>query len=445
MNNPDKKTDPIAEGTDGKPAAGAGARAGARASAGAGTSAGAHARKAARPRQFSWKKWLLVAGIVAVSAAVAWKAMQPAVIDVQLAPATQGPLSVALEAQGQTRAKLRYTVAAPISGRLLRTRLGAGDRVERGDMLAQIAPPPTDARTLATARAELAAAQARQRQAGAQRTEAASSARTAAGEAARRAELFGMGMISVESRDSYAQAAQAAAARVAGAEASFIAAEAEVQSARSRLLGAGSGTGDAGAIMVRAPVSGIVLKVIEESERVVQAGSPLFELSQGDALELVVDVLTQQAVQVRAGQEIRITGWGGQTTLAGKVRHVEPGAFTKVSALGVEEQRVNVIGDLVQAPPTLGAGYRIEAAIVTWSGERVLQVPTGALFRRDGAWMVFVVEEGRARLRKLEIGHRNAEFAEVTAGIKADEPVIVFPSELIAGGVRVRQGGRQGQ
>lgn len=397
-------------------------------------------RKAAKPKPVRWKKWLIIAGIGAAALALAAVMLQPSVIDVQLAQATQGPLSEAVEAQGQTRAKLRYTVAASISGRLLRTSIGVGDRIERGDVLAQIAPPPTDARSLATARAELAAAQARQRQAHAVLAEATSGARLASTEAARRSELFRMGMVSVESRDAYAQTAQAAADRVASAEASLVAAGAEVQSARSRLLGAGTAGGDAGAIMVRAPVSGHVLKVIEESERVVQAGSPLFELSQGEALELVVDVLTQDAVQVQAGQPIDITGWGGPRALVGKVRYVEPGAFTKVSALGVQEQRVNVIGDLDAAPPTLGAGYRIEAAIVTWSGNQVLQIPTGALFRRAGAWQTFAVEEGRARLRRLEVGHRNAEFAEVTAGIQAGESVVVFPSDLVADGVRVRDG-----
>lgn len=390
--------------------------------------------------KINWKKWLLIAAAVAVVLAMAAAMLQPKVIDVQLTQAAKGPLSVAVEAQGQTRARLRYTVAAPISGRLLRTQLTVGNRVERGDVLARITPPPTDARSLATARAELAAAQARERQAGAARAEAASAARVAQAEAARRAELFGMGMVSVESRDTYAQAARAASDRVASAQASLVAAQADVQSARSRLLGAGNTGGDAGAIEVRAPVSGQVLKVVEESERVVAAGSPLFEMSQGDALELVVDVLTQDAVQVRAGQPMRITGWGGAGTLAGKVRHVEPGAFTKVSALGVEEQRVNVIGDLEAAPPALGAGYRIEAAIVTWTGEQVLQIPTGALFRRAGAWQAFAVQEGRARLRKLEIGHRNAEFAEVAAGLKEGEQVIVFPSDLIVEGVRVRAG-----
>ena len=209
-----------------------------------------------------------------------------------------------------------------------------------------------------------------------------------------------------------------------------------MQSVRSRLLGAGTGAGE-GSIEIRAPVSGVVLKVYEESERVVTSGNPLFDLSKGNALELLIDVLTQDAVQVKTGDPIRVTGWGGGDTLKGKVRHVEPGAFTKVSTLGVEEQRVNVIGDLEDPPGSLGAGYRIEAAIVTWSSDDVLVVPTGALFRRANAWHVFVVEAGSARLRAIEIGHRNVNLAEVTSGLRVEDKVILFPSGLVTDGASV--------
>ncbi len=386
---------------------------------------------------FNWKKWLIAGAIALVAVALLAALMWPSSVDLDLATAQRGPLSVTVEEQGRTRAMLRYTVAAPISGRLLRTHIDEGDRVEEGDVLVRIAPPPTDARTAATARADLAAAQAREREAGAAVIEAQGNFQLAKGEARRRADLYLKQAISAETRDAFEQAAQAAEARLGSAQASLAAAAAAVRSARSHLLGADPGSDKQGAIAIRAPVSGRVLRVHEESERVVQAGAPLFDLSEGDALELVVDVLTEDAVQVHGGDPILITGWGGSATLKGNVRYVEPGAFTKISALGVEEQRVNVIGDLPDAPATLGAGYRIEAAIVTWSGTDVLQIPTGAMFRRDGAWQTFVVEDGRARLRKLQIGHRNTEFAEVETGIESGEQVIVFPSDLIEDGVRV--------
>ena len=394
----------------------------------------------AKAKRFNWSKWLGMAGTAVVVVALGAWMLWPSSVKVEVAVAKRGPLSVTVDEQGRTRAKERYTVGAPISGRVMRSPLDVGDRVERGDVLARIAPPPTDARTEAAARADLAAAEARARQANAVLNEANSALLVAHREAVRRAELFGMGMISIESRDTYAQAAQAAEARVGSARASLAAAQADVQSARSHLLGADAGSAAAGLIEVRAPVSGQVLQVHEQSERVVPAGTPLFDLSQGNALELVVDVLTQQGAKVHAGNAIRITGWGGAEVLAGKVRYVEPRAFTKVSALGVEEQRVNVIGDLIDPPPALGAEYRIEAAIVVWTGDKVLQVPTGALFRRDGAWQAFVVEDGRARLRKLDIGQRNADAAEVRFGLKEGDQIVVFPSDLVRDGVRAEAG-----
>ncbi len=404
--------------------------------AGARASDSRQSRPVRKPAGFRWKKWLTIGAATAAAVALAVMWMTPDTIAVETVAATRGPLSVSVDAQGRTRAMLRYSVGAPISGRLMRTNLRQGDRIAQGDVLARIAPPPTDARTAATARAELAAAQARQRQAEAARDEAASNLTLANSELVRRSELFARGFIGAEARETYAQAAQVAASRLDVARAVLAAAVADVQSAGSQMLGAGTGA-DAGAIDIRAPVDGLVLKVYEESERVVAAGSPLFDLSKGDALELVIDVLTQEAVQVHPGDPIRITGWGGSIVLAGKVRHVEPGAFTKVSTLGVEEQRVNVIGDLVGAPSTLGAGYRVEAAIVTWTGERVLRIPSGALFRRAASWHTFVVDAGRARLRALEIGHRNADFAEVTSGLKDGDKVILFPSGLVADGVKV--------
>lgn len=382
------------------------------------------------------KKWLQIAGGVLLVAVVAALVLRPATIEVDVADVEKGLVTVTVDEQGRTRARRPYTVAAPITGRLLRPTIDEGDRVVRGQVVARIAPPATDARSEATARADLGAALARQRNAATARTEAESALRLANAEAERRRELYRTRMISVESRDTFVQAAQAAEARLGSADAALAAAQAEANAARARLLGAGTVADGEGAISVLAPVDGRVLHVLEESERVVQAGTPLFQFNEGDALELVIDVLTEQAVQVCSDDPIRITGWGGDTPLIGKVRYVEPGAFTKISALGVEEQRVNVIGDLDHAPPALGAQFRIEAAIQTWSGT-VLRIPTGAMFRRDNAWQVFVVDDGHARLRQFGLGHRSADFAEVTSGLKEGQQVIVFPSDQIADGVRV--------
>jgi HlyD family secretion protein len=199
-----------------------------------------------------------------------------------------------------------------------------------------------------------------------------------------------------------------------------------------------------------------VLRVLEESERVVPAGTPLVEIGDvgrgyieegaagGEAggrsggLEVVVDVLSEDAVRIGAGDPVRIEEWGGDGVLLGAVRLVEPDAFTEVSALGVEEQRVNVIADLFDAPPSLGAGYRVEAHIVTWQGEGVLTVPTSALFQRDGAWAVFAVEDGEAALRTVRVDHRSAEAAEIVEGLAEGDVVVLFPSDQIEEGVSVR-------
>jgi HlyD family secretion protein len=184
-------------------------------------------------------------------------------------------------------------------------------------------------------------------------------------------------------------------------------------------------------------VSGRVLRVYEESERVVLAGTPLFDIADVGGLEVVVDLLTEQAVQVEPGAALHVTGWGGDETLSGRVRYVEPAAFTEVSALGVEEQRVDVVGDLDAPPQGLGDGFRLDVAIVVWQGTDVLSVPTSALFQRAARWQVFVIEDGRARSRQVEIGRRATALAEVTAGLVEGDRVILYPSDLVDDGVRV--------
>src|SRR5574337_1038285 len=254
--------------------------------------------------------------------------------------------------------------------------------------------------------------------------------------AARRAALYAKGVVSLETRDLYNAFLHLAGARLASAQAAVVAANAQVESARARLIGSNSQSHRQDLVDVRAPASGTVLHVLQKSERVIPSGTPLFDLSNGNALELVIDVLTEDAAHVRAGNPIHVTGWGGDATLQATVSYVEPSAFTKVSALGVEEQRVNVIGDLADPPRSLGVQFRIDASIVTWSG-RVLRIPNGAMFRRDGAWQVFAVKDGRARLRKLKVGHRGQHFIEVKSGLAAGDSVILFPSDQVADGVRV--------
>jgi HlyD family secretion protein len=213
----------------------------------------------------------------------------------------------------------------------------------------------------------------------------------------------------------------------------------EVRAAEAALLAA-SGQTDGNsdvAVELRAPISGSVLRVLEESERVVTVGTPLLELGDPEKLEIVIDILSTDAVPVRPQAPVLIEEWGGAGALQGRIRLVEPSGFTKISALGVEEQRVNVIADFVDDPGKLGDGYRIEARIVVWKGDNVLKIPSSALFRRRDAWNVFVVEGGRARRRAIEVGHRNPFEVEVLGGLQEGDLVVVHPSDTLDDGVRV--------
>ncbi len=382
--------------------------------------------------------WWIVVGLVV--AGVTWVTLRPQRLVVETALARTDTMTVALTEEGRTRLHDRYIVAAPITGRVSRITLEAGDSVRAGDVVARIAPPPTDSRTATSARADLSVAQARVREARAEVETLRAVRDQTAREYERRVPLFEMGAISRESLERARSEAETAETRHARAEATLVAAESAVEAARARLIGIDPavGTGDAG---VRSPVTGVVIEVHEESERVVPAGAPLLSVSGPDDLEFVVDLLTEEAVGVSPGDVARITGWGGDSTLTGRVRYVEPAAFTEISALGVEEQRVNVIGRLDDPPAGLGAGFRLDVSIVTWSGDDVLQVPSSAVFQRPSGWHLFVVEEGRARERAVELGHRGVDRVEVTAGLTPGDEVILYPSDAVGEGVRVRPAG----
>ena len=384
------------------------------------------------------RKWLIWLGAAVVVAALAVVLWQPTEVVVSTALVAPADLQVTVQEQGRTRVRERYIVAAPVTGRLSRVALQAGDTVARGQVLARLAPPPDDPRVQATLRSALAVAEARASEVQAQLKEARSAVERTRREARRRAELHQQGLVSSETRDLYAQTASAARAHLASLQASLTAADAAVDSARAQLLDVDNGSANGGFITLRAPDSGRVLAIHEESERVVTAGTPLLEIGATQALEVVVDVLTQDAVQIKAGNPMLITGWGGPGVLQATVRQIEAAAFTKVSALGVEEQRVNVIADLAQTPATLGAGYRIEAAIVTWQGKDVLTVPLSAVFRRDQRWHAFVVDGDTARLRPVQLGRQSATHAQVQDGLASGERVIVYPSDLVADGVSVQ-------
>ncbi|HDZ10197.1 efflux RND transporter periplasmic adaptor subunit [Pseudohongiella sp.] len=384
------------------------------------------------------RKWIIMTAIV-MAVSVLWL-LSSTPLSVETAVVQTRPLTVTVQEQGRTRARLPYTITAPVNGHLLRNNLIEGMSVQQGDVLAQIALLAEDTRTEASIRANLAAAEARQRAAEATLIETESALPRAQREAERRERLFLDRLISEEERDSYQQTEAAAEARLLSARAAVIAAQADVQNARAALMGLDGNQSDSNNLTVTAPVSGTVQAVYERGDRVIAAGTELFRISDGDALELVIDLLTQDAVQVSPGDTILITGWGGQETLPGTVDYIEPQAFTKYSALGVEEQRVNVIGRLTGSnggPPLLGAEYRIEANIVVWQEDEVLTVPISALFRRDNNWHVFVVEQEQAVLRQIRIGRRNRDLAQVLDGLQQNDQVIVFPSDQVMDGSAV--------
>jgi HlyD family secretion protein len=372
-------------------------------------------------------------------------------VPVEVGAVSRGPLALTVDEEGETRVRQRFVVAAPATGRLLRIELDEGDRVEQGAVVAHVVPVPLDPRDRAAAEARLAGAEDGKRMAAERLALTGAALAQAERDLARAEQLRAAGARSDEELERARLARTRALREREAARFAEAAAEHEAEAARAVLIAARAGRGDATSredpcatpgvcIEVRAPIAGHVLRVHEESERVLLGGSPLLELGDPDAIEIVVDVLSADAVKIQPGAELWVEDWGGDAPLRATVRRVEPSGFTKVSALGVEEQRVNVIGDFVDAPDGLGDGYRIEARIVVWRAEDVLRAPSSALFRRGEGWAVFVVEGGRARRRDVVVGARGPFEAEVKDGLAAGEQVVLHPSDRLADGVRVGVG-----
>lgn len=391
-----------------------------------------------RRRTRRWfKRGLLIAGALAVIAALVY-AWLPKPVSVDVAAARQGPLEVTVEDDGQTRVRDRYVVAAPIAGNLLRIELDPGDEVKPGAVVARVTPPEPavlDERTRAAAEARLRAASAQLRQAEAAIARARVGREAASREAGRTRELARRGAVTATERERADDAENVARSELVQAEMSRSTAEAEVAAARAAL---GRGVqASSETISITAPTEGKVLRVLRESAGPVAAGTPLIEIGDLGALEVVIDVLSSDAARIAIGAPAWIEAWGGDRALAGRVREIEPSAFTRISALGIEEQRVNVILAIDHPPPQLGDGFRVEARIVIWRGDNVLQIPASAVFRDRERWAVYVVEDRRARLRPVELGHRGEIDVEVRAGLPDQAVVIVHPGDCIVDGARV--------
>jgi HlyD family secretion protein len=379
---------------------------------------------------------LLVIGLIVV----AWI---PNPVEVEVATVTRGPLIVTVNEDGRTRVKDRYVVSSPITGNLARPELEAGDIIEEGQVLARLVPLPPpllDSRTRAEAKARVDAAQAALRQAEAAVNRARYERDFAKHESERALAVVQQGGLARSDADRAVSTYQSAEEQLRSANFGARVAEHQLKLAQTALLQLSGKSEDAEQLEIASPVGGQVLKVFQESEGVVQAGTPIVEVGDPAALEIVVDVLSQDATRIPDGAPVTIERWGGKTPLDGHVRVVEPSAFTKLSALGVEEQRVNVVVDLDEERDrwsTLGDGYRVEARISVWEGEDVLRLPASAVFRAEEAWATFVVEEGTAVLRAVEIGETNGLETEVLSGLEEGDLVIAYPSDSVRDGVSV--------
>ncbi|MFL5395795.1 MAG: efflux RND transporter periplasmic adaptor subunit [Myxococcales bacterium] len=373
----------------------------------------------------------------AIAAGLVWAAW-PKPVAVDLATVARGPFEVTVSETGRTRVRNRYAVSAPVSGALSRIGLRPGDAVEGGQLVARIVPaepPLLDARTRAEALSRLRAAEASRGRAAAQLDRASTQLAFARTEAERQRKLVAAGSVPERALDAAQAEERARGGEALAANFAVQAADAEVEAARATVA-AVSGRGKAQAeAIVRAPARGVVLRVLQQSEAPVAAGTPLLEIGEPDELEVVVDLLTQDAMRVLPGAPARIAGLGGED-LPAHVRRVEPSGFTRLSALGVEEQRVCVLLDASERVPRLGDGYRVEVAITVFSAADVLQVPASAVFRSGSSWSLFVAEGSRVRLRVVELGQRNEAAVQVLAGVRAGERVLLHPSD------RVREGSR---
>jgi len=370
----------------------------------------------------------------------------PRAVPVDAAGVTVGPLTVSVEEEGKTRVRERYVVSAPVAGYVRRIALDVGDAVTAGQVLATIEPSRTEAldpRSRAQAVARASGAEASVAAAQDNARAAAAAAQLAQQERVRAESLAKSNFVSPQAVDTARSAETRARAGEQAAAQAVKVARFELEAARAAIASVNRvQSGDASErVQVRAPVAASVLKLARESEGAVTAGQSLLEIGNPGSLEVEVEVLSTHAVKIAPGSKVIIDRWGGERPLEGSVRVVEPSGFTKISALGVEEQRVRVIVDITSPRETwarLADGYRVEARFVLWQGDKVLQLPTSALFRQGEGWAVFVLDGNRARLKTVETGQRAGLATEVKSGLKEGDRVAAHPDEKLKDGVKVK-------
>lgn len=389
----------------------------------------------------TWATRGLWALIVAVGIWFVLRALMPAPVAVDVARVGRGPFEEVVEEDGRTRVHDRYVVSAPLAGQLERIVLRAGDRIDEGAVVAVIEPtaaPLLDARTSRELTERVGATEATLEQTRATMARARAARDQSHIDHERVQKLAADGIMAAGDLDHARLAQELAERELAAAEFAAHTAEHNVESARAALARVREGGDEP--FQVTAPIAGRVFRVLQESAGAVVQSTPLLEVADPEDLEIVVDVLTSDAVRIRPGAPVRIERWGGEAPLDGRVRLVEPSGYTKLSALGVEEQRTNVVIDLT-SPPTvwqaLGDGFRVDARIVVFRADDALKVPASALFRDAEGWAAFVVEHGRARKRPVVSPRRSAREALIESGVAEGETVILYPTDVITDGVRV--------
>ncbi len=388
-------------------------------------------------RRLPWVGGALLVGMIVVG-------LWPRAVPVEVTAVTRGPLVVTVDEEGMTRVKNRYIVSAPVAGQLRRIDWKAGAVVEAGKTVLAVLETGgadfLDTRSQAQAEARVRAAEAAREAALAQRDRAVSSAKTFAADFERVKMLRDQRVLSAQEFDAAQLRSVAAAHEARAAEFGLKVSEFELQQARALLSRGLPGGGGAEPLIVTSPISGRILRVMQESSRIVPGGFSLMEVGDPTDLEVRIEVLSRDGVGIANGARVMLEQWGGAAPLAARVRHVEPAAFTKISALGVEEQRVYVIADFVdplEKRAALGDSYRVEARIVIWENAAAVRVPAGATFQRAGVWQAFAVVGGRSVTRTIKLGRSNGVEAEVLEGLREGEQVVVYPGDKVTDGTRV--------
>jgi len=392
------------------------------------------------------RRKLFVVIIIAVVILATAYGFYPKAVDVDLVLVTRGPLQVTIEEDGRTRLKDRFVITAPTAGYLERVKVKVGDAVRKGQVVMVLEPlrsPVLDSRSRAEATAAVSAATAALKAARERESAAAADADYLEKRLERLKNLYAKGSIAKDQYDQIEAETKKARAIQRSAKAAVDVSRSELERAKALLhnFASNKNTASQNKVYVSTPTSGNVFRLYRESEGAVNVGEPLMEIGNSKNLEVRVEVLSSDAVKIKNGTAVFLKRWGGEGTLEGVVRVVEPSGFTKISSLGVEEQRVLIIAD-IKSPPemwrALGDAYRLEAHFVVWEGKDVLQVPASSLFRLGQGWAVFVEEKGKAHQRIVEIGQRNGLTAEIISGVNEKEKVIAHPDDSVSNGTRIR-------